>query len=335
MRHMVTQYRLPDTLAKWPYRRRLNPHYLPVKAKASAWLESFNALSPKAQNSFNRCDFNLFAALAYPTFDEDRLRTACDLMNLLFLYDEYSDREGVDGMKRLSAEIMYALRNPHEPRKDGKYIVGEIFRQFWERAIQTGNPNAHRRFVQAFDHHTAAMVEEAHDRSKQRIRNIEGYLKIRRGTIGARPVFRLIEFDMNIPSEVLDHPILLELVAAATDMLSIGNDIYSYNVEQARGDDTQNLVTIVMHEKNIDLPSSLAWIKEFHDSLVSTFLTKSKGIPSFGVAIDAEVAQYVEALGNWVRANDCWCFESQRYFGTKGLQIQKQRLVTLLPKQVA
>ncbi|KAI0072167.1 terpenoid synthase [Panus rudis PR-1116 ss-1] len=333
MRPASTQYYLPDTLARWPYQRRLNPHYQAVKADASAWLEGFNALNSEAQDAFNRCDFNLFAALAYPDANQERLRTCCDLMNLFFLYDEYSDREPVEGMERLSEEIMYALRNPHLPRADGKYVVGEIFRQFWERAIKTGNPVAHQRFVAAFDEHTKAMIEEAHDRSQQLVRDLDGYLQVRRGTIGAQPAFTILEFDLDLPAKVLENAVVKKLILAATDMLSIANDIYSYNVEQARGDDTQNIVTIVMHAEGLDLHGALEWVKTFHDSIVDRFLVLITELPTWGEAIDRQLATYVQALGNWVRSNDSWCFESQRYFGKEGKIIQELRTVALLPKQ--
>ncbi len=40
----------------------------------------------------------------------------------------------------------------------------------------------------------------------------------------------------------------------------------------------------------------------------------------------------MERLGYWIRGIDCWSLETERYFGTKGLEIQKHRVVTLLPK---
>ena len=52
-------------------------------------------------------------------------------------------------------------------------------------------------------------------------------------------------------------------------------------------------------------------------------------------SVDADVARYIDGIGNWVRANDSWSFESQRYFGTKGLEIQEARVVTLFPRVVA
>jgi hypothetical protein len=49
---------IPDLLARWPFPRRLNQHYPKVSAESCAWLESFQAFSPKAQQAFDRCDFS-------------------------------------------------------------------------------------------------------------------------------------------------------------------------------------------------------------------------------------------------------------------------------------
>jgi hypothetical protein len=51
-----------------------------------------------------------------------------------------------------------------------------------------------------------------------------------------------------------------------------------------------------------------------------------------GKQIDTNVATYVGGLGNWVRANYDWCFESQRYFGDKGPEIRKTHRCELLAK---
>ena len=49
--------RLPDTLARWPFPRRVNPFYPDVAEESSSWLRSFNAFSPAAQRAFDRCEF--------------------------------------------------------------------------------------------------------------------------------------------------------------------------------------------------------------------------------------------------------------------------------------
>lgn len=79
---------LPDSLARWPWQRDLNPHYEACKAESAEWLESFGAFRPKAQRAFNLCDFSeclsstptsrripyepvdLLASLSYPKADK-------------------------------------------------------------------------------------------------------------------------------------------------------------------------------------------------------------------------------------------------------------------------
>jgi len=49
---------IPNTLTRWPWPRPpLNQYYAEVKAESLAWIASFEAFSPKAQQAFNRCDF--------------------------------------------------------------------------------------------------------------------------------------------------------------------------------------------------------------------------------------------------------------------------------------
>lgn len=87
-----------------------------------------------------------------------------------------------------------------------------------------------------------------------------------------------------------------------------------------------------MHELDTDVQGALNYIGELHDRLAGAFLLTKDRLPLFDDNIDYQVQRYVHGLGNWVRANDQWSFESQRYFGTKGLEINDSRVVRFLPK---
>ncbi|KAJ7509058.1 terpenoid synthase [Mycena galericulata] len=329
---MSPVFHLPDTLATWPYPRRINPCYESVKRESSQWLEGFNAFSPKAQKAFNRCDFNLLASLAYPNAPRHHLRAGCDLMNLFFVFDEYTDAGTSEEVRNLAGIVMDALYHPSVPRPRGENIVGEIARQFWERASKTATTSAASHFVDTFGSYTNSVVEQARDREHSVIRTVDAYLCVRRDTIGAKPSFALLEFDMNLPADVIEHPTMVSLANTTIDLLILGNDLCSYNVEQARGDDGHNIVTVAMVQFNLNLDGALSWISELHDSLVARFLLDAKDIPSWGPVLDPQVSLYIEGLGNWVRANDCWSFESQRYFGKDGLNVQRHRRLTLLER---
>lgn len=92
------------------------------------------------------------------------------------------------------------------------------------------------------------------------------------------------------------------------------------------------MVTIIMHQYNLDVRDAMAWIGEYNDHIASSFIASMKQIPSWGAEIDAQVAHYVRGLGMCVKGNDQWHWESHRYFGTKGAEIMKHRVVDLLPQ---
>ncbi len=90
-----------------------------------------------------------------------------------------------------------------------------------------------------------------------------------------------------------------------------------------------------MNEKGVDLDGALDWVAEYHEQVLSEFQAQYRTLPSWGPATDLKIKTYIERLACFIRGIDCWAFETERYFGTKGREIQKQRIVDLLPKAEA
>lgn len=170
-------------------------------------------------------------------------------MNLFFVFDEWSDVSDARETRRQADAIMDALRNPHKLRPKGEWIGGEVtrssvhffimrygciitsFHRFWLNVIRTATPSAQERFIDCFQLYTDSVVQQSEDRDKNLIRDIDSYFVVRRDTIGAKPSFAINGVHMNLPSYVLDHPIFKSLHAACIDMLCIGNDLVSWNIE--------------------------------------------------------------------------------------------------------
>ncbi|KAI0331578.1 terpenoid synthase [Cubamyces sp. BRFM 1775] len=313
--HSQILLRLPDTLHTWPWQRHINRHHATVSAASAAWIESFRVFSPKVQGAFNRCNF-------------EQLRVGCDLMNLFFVFDDISDAGDERQVRVLADTIMDAIRNPHKARPVAEPIVGLIAKQFWERAITCASPASQRRFIATFNAYCEAVVTQARDRSLSHLHT----------NVGARSSFALLEMEMNLPDEALGHPVMVDLTTWAIDMLIIGNDIVSYNVEQARGDDGYNLVTVVMAQFKLDAHGAMRWIGNYHDHILDLFLahcdpnSEFSDMPSWGPRVDEELKRYIDGLGNWVRGADCWGFEGERYFGQDGGEVMRTRWIALLPK---
>jgi len=327
------QFTLPDLLAKFPWPRNLSEHFCEAKAESSAWTESYHPFDEEGLKGFNLCDFNLLAALSYSPREKELIRLGCDLMNLFYVYDEYTDIADGEGATKIRDIVMDAFHNPHKPRPEGELLVGEMARDFWIRASNYVSPNSNclPHFIHDFDTYTEAVAREADDRTKRRYRSFQDYLSIRRDSSGCLPSFALCEFGLDLPEEAFYHPRMAALREQGTDLIAIGNDIDSYAMEKARGLELHNSVELVMVEHNLDVQGAINWLERYAAGVHAGFLDNVASMPSWGEDVDRRVKMYIDGIAQWVRGNDDWTFESGRYFGSKGLEIQKTRLMTLLP----
>ena len=99
------------------------------------------------------------------------------------------------------------------------------------------------------------------------------------------------------------------------------------------GNANWNIITVVMHQFKLDLHHATEWAAQYHSVAKARFLNTFTRLPAFGANVDAALQEYVAAMGAWPRGNHCWCFESERYFGTKGAQVQKAGKAPLLLKR--
>ena len=111
-------------------------------------------------------------------------------------------------------------------------------------------------------------------------------------------------------------------------------DILSYNLEQMRGDDLHNLLACVMDEYQTDVNGAMLWVKKFLLGAAERFHAAKAALPEWNEPLNSDVKAYCDGLGQWVRGMDVWSFESERYFGNKGLEIQENRWMLLLPKKI-
>ncbi|KAI8989884.1 terpenoid synthase [Trametes punicea] len=326
---------IPDFMADWPWPRRIHPLYEEVTAESNAWLRSFAPFTPESQRAFEKCDFGRLAALSYPDASREHLRTGVDLMNVFFVIDEYTDVAPAPLVKEIVEIIVDAVHHPQKPRPTGENILGEISRQFAERGLRNATPEATAHFLDSFTDYLLSVATEAEDRCSGSMRSIDSVITIRRDNNGGRPSLSPCELHLSIPDEVFYHPHVVELRTCVVDMITIINDIVSYNREQATENDHYNLLTVIMHELNTDLDGAMLWAMDFHRAVSKKFFEYLKGVPTFGPDVDVQLQEYLRGITNWPRSIDSWSFESNRYFGERGLEVQKTRKVSLLPRRNA
>ncbi|KAG1833624.1 isoprenoid synthase domain-containing protein [Suillus subalutaceus] len=323
---------LPDTMTNWPWPRAMNPHFEVVKAEVDALFRESKALSAESQEALDKCDSARFAGLSYPNAPREHFRIACEFIIVLIIVDEYTDVANGAVADAMMDIVIDALHNPHKTRPEGECILGEIVRQFWARTIQTTSLPFQRHFIYSYTAYLRAVAVEALDRDEARCRSIGDYIKLRRDTCAAKPAIALYEMGMDLPDDVFYHPIIVELVECIAELTFIDNDMISYNKEQATGDANHNLITTVMVEIGLDRSGAMAWAARYHAEVEKRFTDGLAKVPSWGPSTDVLVKEYLDGMATWARANHCWCYETQRYLGTKGPEIRRTGLVPLLPE---
>lgn len=73
-----------------------------------------------------------------------------------------------------------------------------------------------------------------------------------------------------------------------------------------------------MYHLGLDLHGAVRWVSERHEATLQKFLqTREKvinhdGYPSYGADLDAQIAQYMGVLADWIRGNYEWSWYSKR-----------------------
>ena len=89
--------------------------------------------------------------------------------------------------------------------------------------MKVSSPEAQKRFITTFAEYVYAVIDEASDRAKGRVRGVEDYLKLTRLTAGGYPAIFPAEAGLNIPDEVMAHPVLQSILSLTAESLVLTN----------------------------------------------------------------------------------------------------------------
>lgn len=165
------------------------------------------------------------------------------------------------------------------------------------------------RFLKHTEDYVSAFGREAELRERDVVLDVESYNVIRRENSAVRYCFGLFGyiFGQDLPDSIYYHPIMLKMHIAAVDMvcwanvsgLCIGHsvtahvssqDLYSYNMEQAMGHFTNNILTVLQKEKSVDLQGAADLVGVHFKELYDEFEADKQRLPSFGEEMDQIVA---------------------------------------------
>ncbi|KLO13039.1 terpenoid synthase [Schizopora paradoxa] len=315
---------LPDILAACPFKWSLHPDFERARDESAAWIAGFKVLPEHRRVLF---ETELLAILVNPLVGYEELRTYCDYSNLLFVVDEYSDE--LDGAETQKFGDVFVKALSGEPTPVSVFSkIGEDVRS---RLIQTAKPKSMERFLARFAGYINAVAKESALRCDNEVLNIESYTRIRRENSAVRTCFALLEYSngLELPDEVFENPVFMRLYWQGVDVVWLGNDLYSYSMERAKGLEGNNMLTIAMKEKGLSMQEAADYVGDEITQRMNQFVADQKELPSFGEAVDKDVQKFIFSMSQWQVGNIIWSFQSSRYFGAEKDEVKKTLVVNV------
>ncbi|KAJ8497051.1 hypothetical protein ONZ51_g763 [Trametes cubensis] len=327
-----TSFVIPDLHAMTPFVSSFNPHYDKISLQSSAWVDQFCVLEGKQRARYISSKTQLLTPYAYPRADEERYRCCCDYVSILFTYDEITDHQNEEDA-RLSCESSCSAME--DANFDDGTALCHMTNDFSRRLSKSCGPTTFQRFINYWKLYVNAVTKEAQLRERYEVLDPDSFEILRRdfGSVLVSLVISGYALGIDLPDEVFNHPTFAAMYLAATDMVCLSNDLYSYNVEQAAGHGGNNILTTLMKAKNLSLQGAADYVGEHWKTLIEQYLDAKRRLPSWGEEIDKDVAQYADAMEDWVIGSMDWSFETSRYFGDAGQEVKRTRVVHLSPSR--
>lgn len=122
------------------------------------------------------------------------------------------------------------------------------------------------------------------NRAKGHIHDLESYTALKRDLTGCKSCFALMEYAarIDLPDEIVSHPVIMAMEDAASDYVAWSNDICSYNKEQSRNDTYTNLIAVLMREQGLDLQGAVDYSGQLCKSAIQRFEDNRATLPSWG-----------------------------------------------------
>lgn len=99
-------------------------------------------------------------------------------------------------------------------------------------------------------------------------------------------------------------------------------DVLWYNKEQAIGDDEHNIVTVLMNQHQLSVQQAMDKTGELADQKMDRFYNLYPQVPRYVGPVDLNVQTLVDGMAQCVSGVMHWSYESQRYFGKRGMEIK-------------
>jgi hypothetical protein len=301
----------------------LRPWGAQAEHDTEAWVRRMHLVrSAEAARHFDAIGAGGLAARVYgDAATAEKQKVVTDWLSWLFVFDDQVD-EGNVGQRpeRLATLLDVMLLATDAAPPVANLPLATALADLWRR-IQPRMPQAWcHRFLQHVAEYFHGAHWEAKNRAAGRVPTPVEYPAMRRTAGAMMPTFDLIEFvhDLDLPVQLRVHPLYLDLVTTAADVVCWTDDLVTVEKEMARGD-VHNLVIVLAHYENCSVEAASRRVHGMLTERVDAFLDAERRLfdsfDAFGFSRTqrAQAERWVHGLRTWMRGHLDWGTETPRY----------------------
>ena len=218
----------------------LNPHYETVRIESEEWLSKTCQFDAKMVKKIAMIDFSYFCAIMAPKADYKKFQTICDWGNWVFPFDDQFDDGVLRNQPKIAKNMVDTLlQSMHGDVKAQSLgtrpkLVDAHDEICEELKSSTFGNGIFMRYANAMTNYCAGTLRQVRDCSDDHVQQPEEMLATRRSSIGAWPLYALIEYgyELSLPDFVFEHPLIQKIEELGVDFVLIQNDILSYAKEE-------------------------------------------------------------------------------------------------------
>lgn len=151
--------------------------------------------------------------------------------NQVFLFDDQFDEghlkedpaAAADEVAQTIAIMEQDLQHPAPRYTPETNPIRYVFQTCWERLTAVSSAEMQQRWIDQHKRYFAQLLVQVEQqvRGENFVRDVNDYMDLRRGTIGAYPAINLSEYAMaiDVPQYVYDHPSLQECMTVSGDLV--------------------------------------------------------------------------------------------------------------------
>ncbi|MBW4616747.1 MAG: terpene synthase [Desmonostoc vinosum HA7617-LM4] len=308
-----------------PFLPQINKYADILEEYALEWVLRFQLLANESSyQRFCKSKFFFLAASAYSNCQLEELRIANDWLSWVFIWDDQCDLSDLgkqpEVLKAYHRRFIEILNGAELTNQD--IPLSYALRDLRQRMLKKCTPEWFDYFVYRYEGYFDGCVEEAINRAQGITPDIDGYMLIRRLSLGGYLCLALVEFCnyLTIPDFLRNHEVMKQLKIKTINILAWCNDIFSLYREISSGD-VHNLVWLIHYQQQVSLEQAMLKATEMHDQEVKSLIDLEASISSFGDELDIELKKYIAGIHSWIYANLAWYFQSGRYQTVERLEL--------------